>query len=124
MRGQQRGGVERLVDRAHGADDVREFEHERLGRSEPLHQPIDRIDGGLAHLRREMGVDLRGPGARVAQIHLDDAKVHSGFQQVGGVGVPQRVHVRALVDAALPEGPDEADCRLVREIGPAPAGTK
>ncbi len=107
LRGQQRGPVEPLVDLAHRANDVRELEHGRPGRSEALHQPVDRIDGGLADLRREVGIDLRGPGARVAEVGLDEAEIHAGFEQMGRVGVPQRVDVGPLVHAALLAGPDK-----------------
>ena len=41
------------------------------------------------------------------QVHLDETEVHAVFQQMGGVGMPQRVHMRALVHPALAERPDE-----------------
>ena len=91
--GQQRRAVKRLVDLARRADEVRELEPERPGRSESLHQPIDRIDGGLPHLRREVRVHLRGPGAGVPEVHLDETEVHAVLQEMGGVRMPQRVYV-------------------------------
>ena len=63
LRRQQRRAVQPLVDLARRADDVRELEPERPGRSEALHQAIDRIDSGLTDLRGEVRIDLRGPGA-------------------------------------------------------------
>jgi hypothetical protein len=38
-----------------------------------------------------MGVDLRGPGARVAEVGLDKPKIDAVFEQMGGVGVAERV---------------------------------
>jgi len=70
------------------AEDVRELQHGGARRSEALHQTVDRIDGGLPDLLREMGVDLGGPGAAVPESLLDQAEVDAVFEEVGGVGVP------------------------------------
>ena len=107
MRRQQRCRMQTFVDLARRADDVRDLEHQRPGRSEPLHQPVDGIDGGLADLRRQMGVELRGARAGVTDVDLDQAQVHAVFQEMGGVGMPEGVHVRPFVDTALLAGADK-----------------
>jgi len=42
--------------------------------------------------------------SRGKEVHLDEAQIHAVFQQMRGVGVPERVDVRAFVDSALLAG--------------------
>ena len=55
----------------------------------------------------EMGVNGGDVWTLVAEVDLDLAEVFALFQQVGGVGMSQRVNVRVLFDAALIEGQAE-----------------
>ena len=54
-------------------------------------------DGRIAH----MGVNFCGLGAFVSQQFLDETKICAGFQQVGGVGVPEPVQGGGFPDAGL-----------------------
>ena len=56
----------------------------------------------------QMGVDDRGEGAFMAEVDLDLAEVLALFEQMRGVTVPQRMHMRGLLDAAGQEGHAEA----------------
>jgi len=52
---------------------------------------VQLVEGGLDvrdGARRNMGVDLRGFGAGVAQDGFDDAQIRPAFQKVGGETVP------------------------------------
>ena len=64
------------------AEDVREFQHGASLLLEALHQPVDRIDGGLMDLLCEMGVDLRRPGAGVAEVGLDETQGDAVFEEL------------------------------------------
>jgi len=48
----------------------------------------------------QMRVDDGGVGAFMAEVDLDLAEVLALFEQMRGVTVPQRMHVRGLFDAA------------------------
>jgi hypothetical protein len=48
-----------------------------------------------------MGVAGRGPGALVAQQFLNDSQRHPAFQQMGRIGVPQRMDGGIFGDATL-----------------------
>ena len=54
-------------------------------------------DGRIAH----MGVNFCGFGAFVSQQLLNETQVSAGFQQVGGVGVPEPVQGGGFPDAGL-----------------------
>ena len=43
----------------------------------------------------------------MTEVGLDEAEVHTVLQEMGGIGMPQAVHVRPLGDAALEEGAPE-----------------
>ena len=124
LRGQQRQGMKPLIDLARRADDARALEHRRSGDAEPLHQAIDRIDRGLADLWGEMGVDLRGPSAPMAEGGLDEAEIHAVFEQVGRVGVPPVWTCARWATPLCWRARPKADWRLEREMGPASGGTK
>jgi len=66
-----------------------------------------RIGEGGLQLPRQMGIHLGGAGAAVPEVLLDDPEVHPRFQQMGGVGVPQRMDVGPLGDPGPQEGPPE-----------------
>jgi len=87
VRGQHARAVVLAIGRSALAKDVRELQHGGARRSEALHQAVDRIDGGLPDLPREMGVDLGGPGTAVPESRLDQAEVDAIFEEMGGVGV-------------------------------------
>ena len=73
-------------------DDVRDFEHEALGRSaDPVDEVGERIGEGGADLLRQVGVDLRRTGAPVPEDLLNDPQVHAGFQQMGRKRMAQRI---------------------------------
>src|SRR5215210_2663143 len=75
--------------------------------SDALHQAVDGIGGSVADLTGEMGIDLGGARAGVAEVLLDQPGVETVLEQVSGVAVPQRVNVGTLADAALFEGAPE-----------------
>ena len=56
----------------------------------------------------QMRVDDGGVGALMAEVDLDLAEVLALFEQMRGVTVPQRMHVRGLFHAAGLEGVAEA----------------
>jgi len=57
---------------------------------------------------RQVGIDDGGNGAFVAEVDLNLAKVLTLFEQVGGVGVPQRMDMGLLFNAAGIEGQAES----------------
>jgi hypothetical protein len=56
--------------------------------SETLHQLVQRIGESGEHFTGQMGVQLRGARAAVAEVVLDDAQVEAGLQQMSGIGMP------------------------------------
>ena len=70
--------------------------------------PIKLLDPGdrllLAH-RGQMEVDHRGLQRAVAEVLLDQPQVDAGFEQVGGVAVPQRVDRDRLAGTPAPGPP-------------------
>jgi len=52
------------------------------------------------HLPGQMRVEGRGARTAMAQVVLNHPQVEPGFQQVGGVGMSQRMHVRPFGDTA------------------------
>jgi len=107
VRGQQARSAGLAVDRSGVAEDVRQLQHEGTGGSEALHQAVDGIAGGLVDLLGEVGVDLGGSDAGMAEVDLDDAGIRVVFEQVSRVGMSQGVHVSALVNATELEGAAE-----------------
>ena len=64
------------------AENVRHLQHAGLwGRSETVHQLVERIGEGGLDLPRQMRVDLRGAAAAVTERLLNDPQVDAGFQQ-------------------------------------------
>jgi len=63
----------------------------------------------------QMRVDDGGVGAFMAEVDLDLAEVLALFEQMRGVTVPQRMHVRGLLHAAGLEG--QAEAALQRGVG-------
>jgi hypothetical protein len=82
--------------------DIRHLWHDRTPEcSEVGHEGVD---GGMHDIqgrRREMGVAGRGPWALVAQPCLHDSPRHPAFQQMGRIGVPQRMDGGICGDATL-----------------------
>src|SRR2546428_13972175 len=74
---------------------------------EALHQLVERLGQCGLHLACQMGVDLRGTSTVVAQVFLNDSQVETGFQQMRGIGMPQRVHMGPLGDTAVLERPSK-----------------
>src|SRR5437867_13161323 len=77
------------------------------GFSEPFHQSVDGVAGGLVDLLCEMRVDLSGSQTAVPEVDLDDATIGAVFEEVGGVGMSERVDVGSFDDAAELEGAAE-----------------
>src|SRR3990172_2472550 len=73
--------------------------------SEPRHDRVDQCIGVLVALAREVQVDHGGLQTGMPEMALDDAQVHPGFEQVGGIAVPQGMdRDLALVDAGFELG--------------------
>src|SRR6267142_7103467 len=68
--------------------------------SEVCHQVVERRSQRCPHFPGQMRVDGSGARTAMAQVVLNDPQVESHFQQMGGVGMSQRMHVRALGDTA------------------------
>ncbi len=102
--GRQQAIAELLhVGRSGIAKDVRELDQlETVSATacqcRPFHQSVDRVLGGGPNVAGQVGVDLGGPGTGVAEERLDQAKIDTVFEQVGGVAVAQGVHVSLLVN--------------------------
>ncbi len=62
---------------------------------------VERLSQLGPHLLRQMGIEGRSAGTAMAQVVLNQAQVDPGFEQVGGVGMAQRVHVSVFVDAVV-----------------------
>ena len=92
LTGQQVIADLRAIGRTVEAENVRHLQHADLwGRSETVHQLVERIGESGLDLPRQMRVDLRGAGAAMTEGLLNDSQVHAGFQQVGRVRMPQRI---------------------------------
>jgi len=80
-----------------------------MGDLQVSHEPVDdlggRSEGRLGQLRVEHG----GLGSGVAQDLLDDAEIHALFQQMGSVGMAQRMDRGPLVHTGLGQGLLEGD---------------
>ena len=84
-------------------EDVGQFQHlgPPMNGLEILHQIINHGARARLRLGGEVGVAGCGLGRRMPQIRLNDAQTHSGFQQVGDVGMAQAVDRDAFGDARL-----------------------
>jgi hypothetical protein len=58
---------------------------------ESLHHVIDQLTGILLALLGEVEIEHGGLELGMAHVALDDAQVDSGFEEVGGVGMAQRI---------------------------------
>ncbi len=89
-------------------EDVGQFYHDACGvASDALPEAVDGIEGVVADYAGEVGVDRGGTRAGMAEILLDQPELDASFEEVGGVGMPQRMDVGAFMDAALFQGPLE-----------------
>src|SRR5512144_2014235 len=64
-----------------------------------LHQMIERVGDGGAHLARQMCVARGGARTTMAQKLLNQPQVNTRLQQVRRIRMPQRVHMGALPEA-------------------------
>ena len=55
--------------------------------SQSLHHRIDQGEGIFVAFAGEMQIDHGGLQAGVAHVLLDEAQVHPGFEQMGGIAV-------------------------------------
>ena len=93
---------------------------------------LEEAVGGLAQQRAKLvpqrlgqvGVDLRGVQARMAEQDLDDPDVHAPLEHVGGEAVTQRVRPEIGVEAAGVVRLDErGPCGRIGQVGrQSPAG--
>ena len=77
----------------------------RFSISKPLHHLVDEFEGIFLALLGEMQIDHGGFKLRVAHVSLNDAQIHPGFEQMGGIRMAQGVHRDVLfADARLELG--------------------
>lgn len=57
----------------------------------------------LQLLYRDMGIDLGGGNARMAQLLLDVANIRSAIQHMGGGGMPEDMAGPSLADPGPPD---------------------
>src|SRR4029077_3895559 len=74
-------------------------ERARRSGSEILRELLQGVVQRSPQFTGEMGVDLGGAQTSVTEVFLDDAQIHAHLEKMSRIGVPQRVHMRALVDA-------------------------
>jgi hypothetical protein len=67
---------------------------------ESLHQVIDQLAGVFLALLGEVQIEHGGFELGMAHVALDDAQVDAGFEEVGGVGMAQRVYGNSLFSDA------------------------
>jgi hypothetical protein len=80
-------------------------------------QQFQRADGGAYGGIGDMQIAGGGFQMRMAEENLNGAEIHSGFQQVSGEGVPQRVRMNRFGDAgALPGFLAGAEDGLARDM--------
>src|SRR5262245_66587883 len=63
---------------------------------ESLHHVIDQLTGILLAFLGEVEIEHGGFELGMAHVALDDAQVDPGFEEVGGVGMAQRVYGNSL----------------------------
>src|SRR6059036_190852 len=76
----------------------------RTSESEVLHEFVQRIHHVCARFGSQMRVDLSCPRAAMPKVFLDDAQIHSGFQQMRRVRMSKRMNVGAFGDARSAKG--------------------
>jgi hypothetical protein len=70
---------------------------------------IDQLTGILLTLLGEMQIDHSGFELGMAHISLDDPQIDSGFEKMGGIGMPQGMNGdRLFVDCSGKLGPAES----------------
>lgn len=99
------------------ADDVGHLQHETSG-SEVLHELIERIGQSRPNLRGQMRIDLRGARAAVSEILLNDPQIDSCLQQMGGIGMPQRMDVSIFADTCRLAGAMKRHSQIRSMDGP------
>ena len=57
-----------------------------------FHQPVDDFIGVFMTFLSQMQIHHGGFQLRMAEIALDDAQIHAGFQKMRGIGVAQRMN--------------------------------
>jgi hypothetical protein len=67
---------------------------------ESLHHVIDQLAGVFVTLLGEVKIEHGGFELGMAHVTLDDAQVNSGFEEMGGVAMPQRIII--LLTNSLP----------------------
>ncbi len=84
-------------------------------------QPVERAPDAGQVAAGDARVELRGPGGSVAEECLNVPQVRAVFQQVGGEGMPQRVHGDVLLDPRRPAGASLDNDVLHAAFGQMPA---
>src|SRR2546428_5626078 len=75
---------------------------------ESLHHLIDQLTGIFVALLGEVEIEHSGFELGMAHVALDDAQIDAGFEEVGGVGMAQRVYGNSLFsDAGIKLGVTE-----------------
>jgi hypothetical protein len=62
-----------------------------------VHEGIEALVGIFMPFVGEMEVDHRGFELGMAQVALDEPGIHAGFKEMGGVGMPARIHTLLIM---------------------------
>jgi hypothetical protein len=73
------------------------------------HEPVDDFRGRLECRFGQLGVDHGGLWIGMAQYLLDDAQIHTMFEQMCGVGMPQGMDGCLFMDTGFGQGFLEGD---------------
>lgn len=69
-----------------------------------LHEAVDGVEGVVADLTGEVGIEDGGPETGMAEVFLNQLELDTRLEKVSGIGVAQGVDVGPLADTARLQG--------------------